>query len=220
VKPATEKIACMAAAIVGCLAGYAVSPYGSLDGQTPAAQTKQGPTYISPIPAPSLPQGVPLWPNTPKEASYWSIDDIQKAHRTLSDADKAGRKMDPNSTLHDFPYWTRTHSLFVNHKANGAAGAAEQHMGYAQFIVIMGGTGTFKVGGDLQKPVTLTEGSRQIAGELRGPAIAGGDTYQVAEGDWLSIPAGMASQVKANAGGLTYMTMKVNAMLYPWDLIR
>lgn len=73
---------------------------------------------------------------------------------------------------------------------------------------------------ELQKPATVTLGSRQIAGELRGPAIAGGETFQVAEGDWLSIPASMPWQVKASAGALTYMTMKVNAMLCPWDLIR
>ena len=40
-------------------------------------------------------------------------------------------------------------------------------------------------------------------------------------GDWVSFPANTPTQVTTSADGeLSYMVMKVNAMLYPWELIR
>jgi len=98
---------------------------------------------------------------------------------------------------------------------------AEQHQGYAQFMVIMGGSGTVVAGGTLSAPATLKEGNRDVPGELRGREIRGGETFAVTEGDWVSIPANLPSLVRADsADGLTYMVMKINAQLYPWDLIR
>jgi hypothetical protein len=206
--------AAAAAALVGHGWGQGVAA------QSPAP--RPGPSFQSVIPAPSLNQPVPLWPNQPSETTYWSIADIRKAHQTLAAADKAGRTLDPNRALHDFPYWTRTHALFVAHvEGHPAAGrSAAQHAGYAQFIVIMGGSGTVVAGGTLEDRVALAEGGREIPGEWRGAAIAGGETFTVSEGDWLSIPPDTPAQFKADASGLTYMVMKINAMLYPWDLVR
>lgn len=212
--------------VAGSFAGYAISPGGTFAAQRgadPGAvnEQHQAPEFRSTIPAPQLRQPVPLWPNQPKDATYWSIDDIHAAHDTLSAAEKSGKRIDPNSALHDFPYWTRTHSLFIAHTPQKDVGqTAHQHLGYSQFIVIMGGTGSVVAGGELQNPVVLTEAGQPIAGELRGSSISGGDTFAVKEGDWLSIPANTPAQFKAGAGGLTYMVMKVNAMLYPWELIR
>jgi hypothetical protein len=163
-----------------------------------------------------------MWPNQPNHATHWSIADIQKAHRTLADAELSGKTIDPNSTLHNFPYWTRTHSMFIYHVPQKATGlTAQQHLGYAQFIVIMGGSGTAIANGELASPETLTEGGQPIFGELRASSITGGDTFRIKERDWLSIPPNVPLQITADSpGGLTYMTMKVNAGLYPWDLIR
>ena len=70
-------------------------------------------------------------------------------------------------------------------------------------------------------PEVLVEEDRAIPGELRGPAIDGAERFVVGPGDWVSIPADTPTQVTTDAeGGLTYMVMKVNAMLYPWELIR
>jgi hypothetical protein len=211
----------------GYLAGYSIAPGSSVAAQGSGDPNlvngqHQPPEWKTSIPAPQLRQPISLWPNQPKNATYWSISDIRNAHQMLSDADKSGKKIDPNSTLHDFPYWTRTHSCFVMHRSDSSASgnAAEQHAGYSQFIVIMGGTGTIVAGGEMQKKVTLSENGQQIPGEYRSPSISGGTTFTVKEGDWVSIPPGTPAQFKPNAGGLTYMAMKVNAMLYPWDLIR
>jgi len=184
---------------------------------------QQPPEFKSTIPAPLLPHGVrTMWPNQPNEATFWSIDDIRKAHQTVAEAERNRRPIDPNTALHDLPYWTRTHAMFIKHVgSNLRAHMAEQHLGYAQFIVVMGGSGTVVAGGTLRGPVTLKEGNREIPGELRGREIRGGETFAVREGDWVSIPANLPSLVRADsADGLTYMVMKVNAQLYPWDLIR
>jgi hypothetical protein len=212
-------------AAIGCAAGYGLSPAGSIGAQQSDPNAVNGqhqpPEFKSAIPAPQLRQPVPMWPNQPKDATYWSIEDIRKAHAALSAADAAGRTIDPNSTLHDFPYWTRTHALFVAHlRHGGAAAAASQHAGYAQFVVIMGGSGRVVAGGQIDRREPLMENGRAIPGEFRGSSIAGGETFTLKDGDWLSIPADAPAQFEADAGGLTYMVMKVNAMLYPWDLIR
>jgi len=225
-------------ALLGYLTGYSASPRAPMRAQTPAAQTqagqsRQGPSYQSTIPATPLNQPIPMWPNQPKDATHWSIDDIRKAHATLAAAAAAGRTMDPNSALHDMPYWSRTHSLFIIHRPHYARPRpsnvaktvsqwedAEQHAGYAQFIVIMGGSGSIVAGGQIRNAVSLSEKGRQLPGEYRGQPVAGGETFRVKEGDWVSIPANVPAWFQPDTGGLTYMAMKVNAMLYPWELIR
>ena len=104
---------------------------------------------------------------------------------------------------------------------NGAGNMAEQSMGVGQLVVFMGGTGTVVAGGEIPDAVTLSEEGQPIWGELRGSSIQGGETFQVKQGDFLTIPPNTPAQFTANStGGLTYMTMKVNAQMYPWELIR
>jgi hypothetical protein len=213
---------------LGYLVGYTISPSARVTAQlSQAAQpsppvSHQPPEWKTTIPAPQLRQPTPIWPNQPQAASYWSVADIRKAHETLSEADDSGKRIDPNTTLHDFPYRTRTHAMFVSHKPGKTTvpNLAEEHAGYSQFVVVMGGTGTIQAGGELQKRSTLNDGGRTIPGEYRGPGITGGDTFKVKEGDWVSIPPDTPALVKADAGGLTYMVMKINTMLYPWELIK
>jgi mannose-6-phosphate isomerase-like protein (cupin superfamily) len=202
--------------LLGYFAGNLLSA-----GSTVAAQ-HEPPEFKSTIPAPQLRQPIPMWPNQPKDAMYWSIDDIRKAHETLAAAESAGRSVDPNATLHDFPYWTRTHSYFIVHvPKKGRPAAAQQHAGYSQFIVVMGGSGHVIAGGQLVRPSVLIDKGQPIVGEIRGTAVQGGETFTLKAGDWVSIPANSPAQFTAESdGGLTYMVMKINAMLYPWDLIR
>lgn len=182
-------------------------------------------TVFSRVPAPDVSISTqPLYPNEYDKATYWSIEEIRKSHQALVDAEKAGRTVDPNTTLHDFPYWTRTYGMWLRHvpeKATGAAAMAEQHLGYKQHIVITGGTGTVQVGGQLTGGTPLMEGGRPIWGETRGTAITGGETFTVAENDRVLIPANTPAIWKATSpGGLTYMVVKDTTKQYPWDLIR
>jgi hypothetical protein len=207
---------------IGVAAGYATTQQLSAQ-QGASANIPYRPVWETPVPAVAFSPGQrTLWPHQPAQATHWSIDDIRKSHQTLADADRAGRSVEPNSTLHDFPYWTRTHAMFLRHVPEKSSGnTAEQHLGYAQFIVVTGGTGSVTAGGQLQRPAVLIENSRPISGELRGPAITGGQTFQLSTGDVVSIPGDTPTQFKAaSSGGLTYMVMKINAMLYPWEYIR
>ena len=201
--------------LLGYFAGTLLSA-----GSTVAAQ-HEPPEFKSTIPAPQLRQPIPMWPNQPKDAMYWSIDDITKAHEALAAAERAGRPVDPDTTLHDFPYWTRTHSYFIVHVPRKGRILAQQHAGYSQFIVVMGGSGRVAAGGQLVRPSVLVDQGQPIPGELRGSGVQGGETFSLKTGDWVSIPANSPAQFAAESdGGLTYMVMKINAMLYPWDLIR
>jgi hypothetical protein len=207
--------------LVGIPAGYQMSP-ASLVAQRRVSEPWK-PVWQTAVPAPALSGGArTMWPNQPKAALHWSIDDIRAAHRTLAEAETGGRSVDPNSALHDFPYWTRTHAMFIHHVPQHARGnTAQQHLGYAQFIVIMGGTGNAVAGGALQRSRTLVESGVEIPGERRGRTITGGESFPLQEGDLLSIPPDTPVQLTSNArGGLTYMVVKINAMLYPWELIR
>ncbi len=182
-------------------------------------------TVFSRVPAPDVAiSSQPLYPNEYDKATYWAIEDIRKSHQTLVDAEKAGRIVDPNTTLHDFPYWTRTYGMWLRHvpeKPTGPTAMAEQHMGYKQHIVVTGGAGTVQVGGQLQSGTLHVENGRTIWGEMRGPAITGGETFSVQENDRVLIPANTPALWKATSpGGLTYMVIKDTAKQYPWDLIR
>ena len=175
------------------------------------------PEWTTTIPAPMTPR----LPAQHTESTYWEIDDIRQAHEILAEAEQNGETVDPNSTLHGFPYWERTFGMFIEHIPETETGnTAKQSMGVAQLIVVMGGAGTVVAGGEISDAMTLTEGGRQIWGELRGSSINGGETFQLKEGDLFTIPPNTPAQFDATSGGLTYLAIKGNAGLYPWELIR
>jgi quercetin dioxygenase-like cupin family protein len=220
----TQNVALVIVVMTGLIAGYAMNL------ESPAAAQRETtgslpppPEWKSQRPAPYLHTGnLTMWPNQPTDGTHWSIDDIRKSHQAMADAESTGKSIDPNSTLHDFPYWTRTHSMFLYHVPQvGRGKRAEQHIGYSQFIVVMGGTGTLQVGGTLSSPAMLEEKGAPIWGELRGTTVVGGTTFNLKEGDWVSIPPNTPSYVKATGrGGVSYMVMKINAGLFPWELVR
>jgi len=43
---------------------------------------------------------------------------------------------------------------------------------------------------------------------------------KVKPGDWLLIPPDTPHQPKPDAGGFSYMIMKINVGVYPWSLVR
>jgi hypothetical protein len=205
--------------IVGLLAGSAVGPGAGVHGQAKITC----PDAIGPCPNQMYPVQVPPFPKTQvhTRASYWATADIRNAHRLLSAADAAGRGLDPNTTLHDFPYRSRTLAMVIRHVSEKGGNVAQQQMGVGQFFVIMGGSGTIVAGGQIADPVTLADKGPPVWGELRGSSITGGERFDVKEGDYLTIPPNVPAQVKATTGeGLTYMALQVNAQMYPWELVR
>ena len=105
-------------------------------------------------------------------------------------------------------------------KVNSLWDDAEQHAGAYDFYVITGGTGEMIVGGKIANRQNLVDKDGVIPGEYRGQPIIGGQTFKVKAGDCLLIPPDQPHQPKPDAGGFSYVIMKINVGIYPWSLIR
>jgi len=116
------------------------------------------------------------------------------------------------------PLVTRTHSFILMHRpefkpsATNQGPNAEWHEGATDVYFVVAGSGTVTVGGELDPKRTVRPG------EHVGP-IKGGKAFKLKVGDILDIPPNMAHATQPDAGGMTYVLMKVNVGLYPWSLI-
>ena len=105
-------------------------------------------------------------------------------------------------------------------KVNSVWDDAEQHSGVYDFYIITGGSGEMIVGGKIANRQNVMDAAGPVPGEYRGQPIEGGQVFKVKEGDWLVIPPGEPHQPKPGPGGFSYMIMKINVGLYPWNLAR
>ncbi len=188
------------AVILGYLAGYMMSPVGSASGQT-----------ASPPPAWTT---VPLAPNQ-GETVYWSIDDLRQAHTELAARVASGQPVGSPRDLVELPI-TPTHAFnFLHRYPRTRPPSAERHEGVTDFYVIVAGSGTLVVGGEIEGQETVPN----RPGEYRGQPIRGGHNYRVKAGDMISIPPDTPHLSQPDPGGLTYMLVKINVGRYPWSLI-
>jgi mannose-6-phosphate isomerase-like protein (cupin superfamily) len=200
--------------IVAFSVGYAIGPVRSAAaGQTIArAGQLQGP-------AGSLPPGdysrMQLAPDQGEPTQFLGAD-MRKAHTELQARAARGGQALSNPRDLMKPLVTRTHSFILMHRpefrnANQVPNA-EQHEGATDVYFVVAGSGTVTVGGELE--------SKRISrpGEYTGP-IRGGRPFKLQAGDILDIPANMPHATVPDAGGMTYVLMKVNVGLYPWSLI-
>lgn len=191
-------------AMVGCLllgylAGTAASPRSAASARQP----------------PSTPTGyaeIPLAPDQ-GEPVHWSIDDLRNVHAELA-ARSNGRVLSQPFDLLELPF-TRTHFFNVVHRpqADGPP-TAEQHAGVTDIYVVVGGSGTLTLGGEIEDRREVRNRPGEYLGRLRG-----GREYRLAAGDIVSVPPGTPHASSGDAGGLTYMLLKVNVGLYPWSLV-
>jgi mannose-6-phosphate isomerase-like protein (cupin superfamily) len=195
----TGRIAATAVALlVGYLAGLA-NGSGSIAG----AQQAQPPAWAS----------IPLAPNQ-GDVVHWPAADLQKAHTTLA-ARSNGRILSKPRDLVQLPM-TRTHMFDVVHRPQATGEAtAEQHEGVTDLYVILGGSGTLTVGGEIA--------NRQVIpnrpGEYTGRPITGGRAIALKPGDIVDVPPNTPHATVAAGGGVTYMLIKINVGLYPWSLV-
>lgn len=195
--PATAAVA----VVIGYLAGLAGSKAG-VAAQQPTTQA-----------APPAWASIPLAPNQ-GEVVHWPAADLQKAHTTLA-ARSNGRILSKPRDLVPLPM-TRTHMFDVVHRPQATGDAtAEQHEGVTDLYVILGGSGRLTVGGEIT--------NRQVIpnrpGEYTGRPITGGRTISLKPGDVVDVPPNTPHATVADAGGVTYMLIKVNVGLYPWSLV-
>jgi mannose-6-phosphate isomerase-like protein (cupin superfamily) len=195
--------------------GYALGPGRSLAaGQQPGSQSQQG---TPPALQGALPPGdyskMQLAPDQGQPIHY-SGAAMRKAHTELQARAKGGVAANPRDLF--APHVTRTHSYIMVHRGQpqnpGQPANGEQHEGVTDVYFVVGGAGSVMVGGELE--------NRRISrpGEFLGP-IRGGQTFKVQAGDILNVPPNMAHGTIPDAGGMTYVLMKVNVGLYPWSLI-
>lgn len=86
-----------------------------------------------------------------------------------------------------------------------APGDAEYHEGVVDVMHVVEGTATVLTGG------TLVDPHETAPGELRAPAIAGGDEQHLAPGDVLTIPNGVPHQFVDVSDPFLYFVVKVEA---------
>jgi mannose-6-phosphate isomerase-like protein (cupin superfamily) len=177
-----------------------------------------------------------LAPDAPPP-TMWSMDDIKKGHMEMAErAAKALTQAGSGSTqaFGGGPVRMRTRNfsmsmLYRVHreqpvmsltKVNSVWDDAEQHAGVYDFYIITGGSGEMIVGGKIANRQNLMDKDGPVPGEYRGQPIEGGQTFKVKTGDWLLIPPDAPHQPKPDAGGFSYMIMKINVGMYPWSLVR
>lgn len=212
-------------AAVGYFIGYTVNPTASALAQAPAAQGQAG--------APSLqrPGTVPLAPDQPAKEQYWNIDELRKLHADRVAAAAAGQREPPFERMR-----SRTHEIMVMTrlyrdkpipsnitKRLSQWDDAEQHEGMSDVYLIVGGSGTMVVGGEIEQREYRPAGrpgSFLLPGEFVGQPIRGGRAYKVKAGDIINIPPAIPHQPQPDPGGMTYFLIKVNVGLYPWSISR
>ena len=189
------------ALVIGYLAGLA--------GGRPGVAAQQAATQT----APPAWASIPLAPNQ-GDVVHWPATDLQKVHATLAGRSN-GRILSKPRDLVPLPM-TRTHMFDVVHRPQATGDAtAEQHEGVTDLYVILGGSGTLTVGGEIA--------NRQVIpnrpGEYTGRPITGGRTLALKPGDIVDVPPNTPHATVADAGGVSYMLIKVNVGLYPWSLV-
>jgi glc operon protein GlcG len=97
----------------------------------------------------------------------------------------------------------RGERYMVHASRRDAAGQAEVHAADADIIYVLEGTATFVTGG------SVVDAKPTAPDEVRGPAIAGGETRELRPGDVVIVPAGTPHWFREVPDALTYYVVKV-----------
>ncbi len=137
---------------------------------------------------------LPLMGAEPAGYKYWSAAELKSMSKPLSNKNDAHTS---NEALANFG---PDHAMMIHRDASGIA---ELHETEADVIVVVSGAGTLVVGGTMP-------GSKSTApGEMRAPAVEGGDKQKIGPGDILHIPPKVPHQVLVDGAQITYFVLKV-----------
>ncbi len=130
----------------------------------------------------------------PAGYKYWSAAELKSMSKPLSNKNDAHTS---NEALANFG---PDHAMMIHRDASGMA---ELHENEADVIVVISGAGTLILGGSMP-------GSKSTApGEVRAPAVEGGDKQKIGPGDILHIPPKVPHQVLVDGPQITYFVLKV-----------
>ena len=182
--------------------------------------------------------GAPLAPNQPEKAIYWSVDDFRKQHQASAARAAGGAAAGPALNL--IPRLTyRTQGWVAVYRPVTIMTTplpAEMHTGVTDVYIVLGGSAKMIVGGALDNKHVFCEPRANLPGgakclnlplEYQGDCSAGckgGMTVQLKAGDVMNMPPNTEHWVtepepSGPNAGFTYMLFKINAGLYPWQLV-
>src|SRR5579871_1136222 len=139
---------------------------------------------------------LPLVGAEPAGYKYWSAADLKEMGKTL--APKVNAQKVALEALGDFG---KDRAVLVHREGSGEG---ELHETDADVIMVVSGAGTLLIGG------TMPGSKKTAPGEMRAPAVQGGEMQTMSPGDVLHIPAKIPHQVMVDAGKqITYFTLKV-----------
>lgn len=123
----------------------------------------------------------------PAPVSYWKSEDVAAAFArgSVLFGDEGGRNYMVHASHREGP------------------GMAEVHELDADIIYVLDGSATFVTGG------TVVDGKETAANEIRGTAIAGGESRRITRGDVLIVPNGTPHWFQEVSGPLNYYVVKV-----------
>ncbi len=128
----------------------------------------------------------------------WKSGDLKAYQQKL--AAKMDEKKMASEKINDFG----SKYAMIAHRE--ATGEAEIHDVWADIFVIQSGEATLVTGGTLKSPKTTAPG------ELRAPAIDGGEKQKVSAGDIVHIPAKVAHHMLVEKGKqVTYFVLKIDS---------
>jgi mannose-6-phosphate isomerase-like protein (cupin superfamily) len=145
---------------------------------------------------------------------YWSADDLKKAHTLLTDAAAKGQPA-PRDLVETPVTHTHFYDFVSRYPVPNREPRAEYHEGVTDVYFIAAGSATMTIGGDLENP----QQSAKMPGEYQGSSVRGGKTFRVQAGDVINIPPATAHLTHPDPGGISYILLKVNVGLYPWNII-
>lgn len=148
---------------------------------------------------------------------YWSAEPLQHAHEALAKKAAAGESVADPREFVSIPA-TRTHTYNFLHRImgkNGQPPGVDFHSGNTDIYFDVGGSATLMTEGEIENREPIPN----RPGEERGTLIKNGKGYKMQPGGVVNMPPLVPHQSLPDAGGFTYMLIKVNTGSYPWSLI-
>jgi mannose-6-phosphate isomerase-like protein (cupin superfamily) len=141
---------------------------------------------------------VPLTAAPPPEVSIWTAADL----KAQSDEKLAQTLNEQKGAFQPLASFGNHLTMLARREGDGTA---EIHEKQVDFFFVQSGTATLVYGGEVP-------GARTTApGELRGPAVKGGERKALNPGDVVHIPARVPHQLLVPAGkAFTYFVIKVD----------
>lgn len=171
------------------LAGYATSPRAAVAAQGQAAEAQNFPMVVE------------------GKGMHWSIDDLKKAHT------EGASILLPRTPAYRMQILQRAHH--ATPQPRGATKImsqwddAEMHDNRTDFYVMLGGSGTLVLGGEIQNS------TRGASGDRVGQPVTGGTTYKVKAGDLVLIPPRTSHWSQPDPGGMTYVLLTMATRTTP-----